>query len=397
MIDYAAHFRRRFVRELWRRLGRDAGDRPIALFGAGQHTDWLLDVVSDVERGPQVAMILDDSSARSDIADVPVLRPDDPRAADSAGALSFVVVSSDAAPTALAERARGWLASLPSSPRAEVIEPYRGLPPGPYPSDAPSDRPLEVERTIPADADTDALNRADALGEPLPVPASSNRAGYAPETDAEYISMGRAEANAIRAVLTSHGVDVERATDVLDWGCSTGRVLRHFLDVPSRPTLWGCDIDEHAIEWGQRHLGERLRLFQSTLDPRLPMPDASFDIVYGISVFTHISHNIDTWLAELRRVTRPGGALLMTVHDEQTWSLCAQRPDLYITKQCPRFDFSKPLRDDFRSHGQGPASQTFWHADGIRRRWSAFFEIVGFERLSFCSGMQTGVVLRPRA
>ena len=392
MIDYASHFRRRFIRELWRRLGRDAGERPIALFGAGKHTEWLLDLVADVERGPRVSVVLDDHATRGEVVNVPAARPED----TDASSLAFVVVSSDAAEPVLAERARDWVGSLPVARRPEVIEPYRGLPPGPYPWTPVNDRPTEVERTIRGDADDDAMDRAAELGVPMAVPASGNRAGYSPETDAAYIEPGRKERQAIERALVANGVDVAGATDILDWGCSTGRVLRHFADLPSKPNLWGCDIDENAIEWGQRHLGERLRLFQSTLDPHLPVPDASFDIVYGISIFTHISHTIDTWLMELRRITKPGGALLMTVHDEHTWELCGQRPDLYITKQCPRFDFSEPLRDDFRSHGQGPESQTFWHSSGIRRRWSAFFEVAGFERLSFCSGMQTGVVLKPR-
>lgn len=393
MIDYAAHFRRRFVREMWRRLGRDAGERPVAVFGAGRHTEWLLSTVADVERGPRIAMILDDQPRRREIHGVQVTQTED---VDPNG-LAFIVVSSDASEPVLAARVRAWLESTPASQRPEVIEPYRGLPPGPYTSAMVSDEPANVDRVVPSNADDDALDRAARLSASLPVPSSGNRAGYTPETDAGYLETGRAERDAIERVLALHGVDVKATRSILDWGCSTGRVLRHFTDLPDRPSLWGCDIDEAAIEWGQRHLGERLRLFQSTLDPHLPVPDASFDIVYGISVFTHISHCIDTWLMELRRVTRPGGAVLVTVHDEQTWDLCRAQPELFVARHCPRFDFSQPLTDDFRSHGQGPASQAFWHSDGIRRRWSACFEVLGIERLAFCGGTQSGVVLRPRA
>ena len=393
MIDHAAHFRRRFVRELWRRLGRDAVDRPVAIFGAGRHTEWLLDLVSDVERGPRVAVVLDDHSTRRTIAGVPVARPAD----TDPGSVAFVVVSSDAAESALAARARAWVSGLPVEQRPDVIEPYRGLPPGPYASNAGSDAPIFEDRMIPSDAEDAAIDRAAALEQSLPVPSDGNRAGYSPDTDGAYIRSGREDRDAIARALADAGVNIEQSSAILDWGCSTGRVLRHFTDLPQRPALWGCDIDEDAIEWGQRHLGERLRLFSCTLEPHLPVPDAAFDVVYGISIFTHISHGIDTWLMELRRITKPGGAVLVTVHDEHTWERCRETPDSFIARHCPRLNFDEPLPGDFVAHGTGPSSQTFWHSRGIRRRWSAFFDVAAIVPLTFSHGTQAGVVLRPRA
>jgi hypothetical protein len=50
-------------------------------------------------------------------------------------------------------------------------------------------------------------------------------------------------------------------------------------------------------------------------EPPLPYPDGHFDLVFNHSVFTHIdARRQDLWLAELRRVLRPGGIALLTVH-----------------------------------------------------------------------------------
>jgi len=76
---------------------------------------------------------------------------------------------------------------------------------------------------------------------------------------------------------------------------------------------------------------------------------------------------------------------------------CRDNPQCFIARHSPRLDFSKPMQHDFVAHGQGPSSQAFWHSSGIRRRWSHAFEILGIHPLSFCSGTQAGVVLRPRA
>lgn len=392
MHDFAALFRRRFIRELWRRLGRDLADQPIAIYGGGRHTAWLLSTIADVEGGPRIACILDDVSADRTMSGVRVLKPSqfDP------ATVGAVIVSSDAHEAALGAKARLWCEHLPFDRRPAVIEPYRGLPPGPYPSGDATSLALADDRTLPAQRDDDAFERARHLATSIPVPATGNRAGYAPETDAAYLTTGKAERDAIGRVAAQHGLELESARDILDWGCSTGRVLRHFADLPDQTRLWGCDIDETSIEWAQRHFEGRFRFFSTTLEPHLPVADSSFDFIYGISIFTHISHHIDTWLMELRRVVRPGGGVLVTVHDEKTWDFCRDTPQSYIATHCPRFKFDTPLEHDFIAHGQGPSCQAFWHSRGIRRRWSHAFEVAGIHPLSFCSGTQAGVLLRPR-
>jgi SAM-dependent methyltransferase len=43
--------------------------------------------------------------------------------------------------------------------------------------------------------------------------------------------------------------------------------------------------------------------------------DATFDLVYSLSVFTHLSEPLQRfWIDELARVLRPGGFLLITTH-----------------------------------------------------------------------------------
>src|SRR3546814_2338282 len=55
----------------------------------------------------------------------------------------------------------------------------------------------------------------------------------------------------------------------------------------------------------------------SDLTPPLAFADESFDLVYALSVFTHIPLELQRdWLDELRRVLVPGGYLLCTVTDD---------------------------------------------------------------------------------
>jgi SAM-dependent methyltransferase len=100
---------------------------------------------------------------------------------------------------------------------------------------------------------------------------------------------------------------------VLDFGCGVGRVLRHFTPEAERAEFVGCDIDEASIAWVQRHLCPPFDAFVNPERPPLELPDESFDLVYAISVFTHLSDSWSAWLWEMHRVLKPDGLLIATV------------------------------------------------------------------------------------
>ena len=124
----------------------------------------------------------------------------------------------------------------------------------------------------------------------------------------EYLDIGERSAVSIRAALTSSAVPVEGR--VLDFGCGSGRALRHLRGSPWQ--LHGCDVDKPAIDWTAANL--RFAQFRvSPLSPPLPYEENFFDAVYAISVFTHFSPTQQrSWAEELARVIKPGGALLVS-------------------------------------------------------------------------------------
>ncbi|HKI92810.1 MAG TPA: methyltransferase domain-containing protein, partial [Gaiellaceae bacterium] len=69
-----------------------------------------------------------------------------------------------------------------------------------------------------------------------------------------------------------------------------------------------------AIAWCRENLSFA-RFEQNGLEPPLAFSDESFDLVYALSVFTHLTAELQlAWRDELRRVLRPGGHLLVTTH-----------------------------------------------------------------------------------
>jgi SAM-dependent methyltransferase len=99
---------------------------------------------------------------------------------------------------------------------------------------------------------------------------------------------------------------------VLDFGSGAGKVLRHFAAEARVAELHGCDIDGPSIEWLQRELCPPFHAFRNEELPPLPVPDAQYDLVLALSVFTHLTDSWNDWLLELHRVLRDDGLLIAT-------------------------------------------------------------------------------------
>jgi SAM-dependent methyltransferase len=99
---------------------------------------------------------------------------------------------------------------------------------------------------------------------------------------------------------------------ILDFGCGAGRTLRHFAAEAAESEVWGCDIDEPSIRWLSDHLCPPFQVFLNSQEPPLDQASSSFDLIWGISVFTHLTDNWSRWLVELHRILSPNGLLYLT-------------------------------------------------------------------------------------
>jgi SAM-dependent methyltransferase len=111
---------------------------------------------------------------------------------------------------------------------------------------------------------------------------------------------------------------------VLDFGCGAGRVLRQFLPEAGPGEFWGCDLYEPTIAWLNENLSPPFRFYVNDRRP-MPHPDEYFDLVYAISVFTHITNEWAEWLLELHRILKPGGLFLATFIGPPSWERSLRR------------------------------------------------------------------------
>ena len=103
-----------------------------------------------------------------------------------------------------------------------------------------------------------------------------------------------------------------RGKRVLDFGCGPGRVIRQFAPYGDETDFVGCDVHQPSIRWARANLSPPFSFFVNDHGPPLSCADASFDLVYAMSVFTHLTDTWSAWLLELRRILRTGGYLVLS-------------------------------------------------------------------------------------
>jgi SAM-dependent methyltransferase len=106
---------------------------------------------------------------------------------------------------------------------------------------------------------------------------------------------------------------------ILDFGCGYGRLLR--LAAFYSQDVFGVDPWDQSIRMCQEAgFADKIAL-SDWLPDTLPAPN-DFDFVYAFSVFTHLSERAaKTCLQAIRKHTKAGGVLCLTVRPEEYWRM----------------------------------------------------------------------------
>ena len=185
------------------------------------------------------------------------------------------------------------------------------------------------------------------------------------------------------AALSYGGKALNQFHSILDWGAGVGRVARHVRDhFASDAELWCVDVDGVNVEEAKNFVKNSI-CKPIPFYPPTDLPTDYFEFVYGISVFTHLSECAqEVWLQELKRVSRSGALLIMSVKNEfaainssaNNGSLLRDLLLLGISDRWLDGNLGQQL--DRKSYYRGTMHLTQY----VREQWSRHFEIVDIVR-----------------
>ena len=275
----------------------------------------------------------------------------------------------------------------------------------------PSPKSCSVDKFVEAatkHGDRETLAKVDIAqlvgNDDIPIPVPDDREGYFSGFDEKYWLFGLADY--LKVMESAAKYDVQ-PNSVLDFGCASGRVLRHFAAQSKIKNVWGSDINRRHIRWLYEHMPMQVRPVFNHCIPSLPIPDASIDIITAFSVFTHIDTFEIHWLAELSRILSDTGICYLTVHNEDTWGSLAEdekNPDNRLIQSLIKIDprvadqLQHPMPGNrlvYRFADQGPyRAQVFLSNRHLETVWGRFFSIK--EIIPRHHQRQTVVVLKKR-
>lgn len=230
-------------------------------------------------------------------------------------------------------------------------------------------------------------------GFPMP-PAENIRRVIGDESPARFSMGGATVFHKIGAYLREMGRAWSDFPAILDWGCGAGRISRYLIS-ETGAAVTGADIDGGNIEWCRANLtgGQFVRV---PLAPPTPLPPGAFDLVIGTSVMTHLTEPMQfAWLDELRRVTRPGALLFLSVGGPVQFAYLGISPALYRRTQAAGFlDAARDPALDGHIEDADYYRST-WHSRRyIAQTWSRYFDVLAI--VDGIAALQDFVVLRRR-
>lgn len=189
-----------------------------------------------------------------------------------------------------------------------------------------------------------------------------------------FARVGRDSARQIGEALDRSGFRLADYRAILDFGCGCGCTLPWMRELAPQASLSGTDIDDEAITWCRAHLPFATFGANGALPP-LPYADASFDLVYALSVFTHLDEpHQRQWLEELRRIIAPGGTCLVTLHGPETATALSPADRQQLTQHGFVFVRSDAMRGLFPDWYQNTYHQPWY----VEQTFAEYFDVATY-------------------
>lgn len=113
-----------------------------------------------------------------------------------------------------------------------------------------------------------------------------------------------------RAAAVISSIDARPEHRILDVGCGAGNMMARL----PHGKRFGIDLSRFMVDRARERLKNDAEILLGDAE-QLPFPSQSFDRVIASSLFSHVLHP-DKVAAEIKRVVKPGGRIIVSVSDE---------------------------------------------------------------------------------
>lgn len=166
---------------------------------------------------------------------------------------------------------------------------------------------------------------------------------------------------------------------ILDFGCGVGRVALPFFFRHKKPTAC-VDVDRRVIDYLLEVLPEA-NPEVIEYDPPTRFESGSFDVIYAISVWTHLPPDkSEAWLAEMVRLLAPGGIALITTSGFRSLELRRKSFNPSLGWRDVSDDDLRNSGTIFKQESSPPGTGTYGMAshspDWIRQNWSRHMNVL---------------------
>lgn len=140
-------------------------------------------------------------------------------------------------------------------------------------------------------------------------------------------------------------LDIVKGKKVLDIACGEG--YGSSMIARSAHSVIGVDISHEAVEHASKTYANQSNLrFLCNSASSVDLPDASFDVVVSFETIEHLTEQQEM-LAELRRVLKPDGVLIMSSPNRPVYSDAADYHNEFHVKELDFQEFDEILRSQF--------------------------------------------------
>ncbi|WP_143438172.1 class I SAM-dependent methyltransferase, partial [Hydrocoleum sp. CS-953] len=206
----------------------------------------------------------------------------------------------------------------------------------------------------------------------------------------------------VKNYLQTAGFNFNQFENILDFGCGVGRYLMAFEpELLPNQKLFGCDVFAECAEWCQENI-KFATVKHNDIQPPLPFENNQFDLINAISVFTHLSLDLQhLWAWDIYRVLRPGGILFMTLHGPQFFPIIydifrsgnAHQAEMYSIGEEGLFLY---LDHEGETDGQGQHTIAAVHTPAAYQEiFSMFKHIKRFPQSNLANGQDLYILQKP--